>query len=925
MKRHMSKYLVIVESPAKAKTIAQYLGPEYDVRPSVGHIADLPSKGLAVDVHNDFARTYELTERGRKVVRELKDALKSAEKLYLATDEDREGEAISWHLLEQLKPKVPHHRMVFHEINKKSIQEAVDNPRDIDYGLVDAAEARRVLDRLYGYEVSPVLWRRVNRGLSAGRVQSPALRLVVQRERERIAFRLAEYHSLQAVTATSPSFTAKLISVDGTRLAQGKDFSLLGEVNPGVLVLDAARAAALLDGLTGVDLVVRSVDEKPYRSAPKAPFTTSTLQQEAGRKLRLSSRQVMSVAQGLYERGFITYMRTDSVTLSTEAVGEIRSQIAHKYGEAHLPSAPRTWSNKVKNAQEAHEAIRPALPLRSPDDVAGEIRGTDLSVYRLIWQRTLASQMADATGTTVSVRLGAMARDSSGSDCEFSASGTTISFQGYRQAYEESHDEGETDTEDENALLLPPLTAGQNVPVAEWSPLSHATTPPPRYTEASLVKELEAKGIGRPSTWASIISTMVDRGHYLWKKGTSLVPTWTAFSVIRLLEDNFGDLVDYDFTAGVDEALDAIARSEVRKEEWLREFYFGDGEHKGLHDIVAARLDSIDAALLNTFEIGVHPERGEMVIVKPGLYGPYVRCGEDTVGVPDSMTPDELTLDAAVALLAAPKGDVPIGEWEGHPVFAKTGRYGPYVQWGTMDEPPEGLEKPKMVSLFKTMNIEHITMREALDLLSLPRTIGADPADGELITAQNGRYGPYISKGKDSRSLQSEEQLLEITLDEALALLAQPRQFGRGRAAPKPPLRDFGTDPGTGLPVVGKEGKFGDYVTDGEVNAGLTRGDRMESMTNERAYELLQLRRDYIAENGGPKKKKAAGRGAAAKKKSAAKKAPAKKTAAKEAGAKKAPAKKTAAKKAPTKKSAAKDAGVDDATATGDGSGPDTP
>jgi DNA topoisomerase-1 len=535
--------------------------------------------------------------------------------------------------------------------------------------------------------------------------------------------------------------------------------------------------------------------------------------------------------------------------------------------------------------------------------------------------------MADATGTTVSVRLGAQARDTAGSDCEFSASGTTITFQGYRQAYEESRDEGEadSDTDDENALLLPPLTPGQNVPIAEWSPLSHATTPPPRYTEASLVKELEAKGIGRPSTWASIISTMVDRGHYLWKKGTSLVPTWTAFSVIRLLEDNFGDLVDYDFTAGVDEALDAIARSEVRKETWLREFYFGDGEHKGLHDIVAARLDSIDAALLNTFEIGVHPERGEMVIVKPGLYGPYVRCGEDTVGVPDSMTPDELTLDAAVALLAAPKGDVPIGEWEGHPVFAKTGRYGPYVQWGTMDEPPEGMEKPRMVSLFTTMNIERITMRDALDLLSLPRTIGADPADGELITAQNGRYGPYISKGKDSRSLQTEEQLLEITLDEALAMLAQPRQFGRGRAAPKPPLRDFGTDPGTGLPVVGKEGKFGDYVTDGEVNAGLTRGDRMESMTNERAFELLQLRRDYIAENGGPKKKKkAGGRGASAKKKTT-KKATAKKAAVKKTVAKKAPAKKAAAKKAASKKSVVTDVGADDTNPAPDDSGPDTP
>ena len=895
----MAKFLVIVESPAKAKTISQYLGSEFNVRASVGHIADLPSKGMAVDVDNGFAPTYELTERGRTVVKELKDLLKSSDALYLATDEDREGESISWHLLQHLKPKVPVHRMVFHEINAKSIQEAVANPRELDQPLVDAAETRRILDRLFGYEVSPVLWRRVNRGLSAGRVQSPALRLIVEREWQRKNFISADYFSLEAVTDTTPSFTAKLLSVNGTRIATGKDFSEQGVVNPDVTILTAARGAEITAGLENVDLVVRTVDEKPYRSSPKPPFTTSTLQQEAGRKLRLSSRQVMSAAQSLYERGFITYMRTDSISLSDEAINEVRSYVQRDYGKQFLTDGPRKHNSKVKNAQEAHEAIRPALPLRSPEQLGGELRGQDAGVYRLIWQRTLASQMADTTGVTVSVRLGATATDTQSSDCEFAASGTTITFSGYRQAYEESHDEDDVVSEDENALLLPPLEVGQNVPVSDYKSITHTTTPPPRFTEASLVKRLEELAIGRPSTWASIISTMVDRGHYLWKKGTSLVPTWTAFSVIRLLEKNFGELVDYEFTAGVDAGLDEIARGEIGKVQWLHDFYFGKDEKLGLQGIVANKLDTIDAAEANTFVLGVHPDTGDEVIVKPGLYGPYVRSGENTASVPDTMTPDELTLDAAVVLLKAPKGDVAIGEHDGFPVFAKSGRYGAYVQWGTMDEPPTGFEKPKMVSLFKTMNIDRFSMKDALDLLSLPRTVGADPTDGEIITAQNGRYGPYVSKGKDSRSLQTEEHLLTVTLEEALALLATPRVFGRGRAAAKPPLREFGNDPVSEKPVVGKEGKFGDYVTDGETNAGLTRGDRMEAMTNERAYELLQLRREYIEANGGPKKKKAGGR------KVAAKKAPAKKTAVKKVAAKKAPAKKAAAKKAAPKKKAA--------------------
>ena len=892
----MSKPLVIVESPAKAKTIAQFLGSEYIVRASVGHIADLPSKGLAVDVDNDFKAAYELTDRGRQVIKDLKADLKNASVVYLATDEDREGEAISAHLREYLNPKCDVHRMVFHEITKSAIAEAVANPRTINMGLVDAAETRRVLDRLYGYEVSPVLWRRVNRGLSAGRVQSPALRLIVERERERINFRSAVYFDLDAKTGSSPSFTARLTSLDGKRVATGKDFDDHGTPRAEVIVVTESRADQLVQGLAGKSLVVTNVEDKPYRSSPKAPFMTSTLQQEAGRKLRLSGRQVMSVAQSLYENGFITYMRTDSVVLSAEAMGEIRDTIRKVYGNDMLSPQPRTFTSKVKNAQEAHEAIRPTLPLRAPEQVEGQLKSKqEVALYRLIWQRTLASQMADATGVTVSVKLEVMATDSS--RCEFSASGTTITKKGYRQAYEDlPEDDADEDKEaaNEESVLLPPLAKGDSVPVDEYIGNSHATTPPARYTEASLVKKLEELGIGRPSTWASIISTMVDRGDYLRKKGTALVPTWTAFSVIRLLEEHFGTLVDYGFTASIEEDLDAIARGEQLKNRWLHNFYFGVpsniDKEPGLKKIVADNLDEIDAAEINTFVLGKHPDTGDDVIVKPGKFGPYVRSGENTAGVPDTMTPEDLTLDVALTLLAAPKGDEPIGQKDGLPVFAKSGRYGAYVQWGTPDNPPPGMEKPKMVSLFATMNIDRFTMKDAEDLLSLPRVVGADPADGEVITAQNGRFGPYISKGKDSRTLPNEESLLSVTLEEALALLAQPRTFGRGRAAPKPPLKEFGNDPVSGKPVVAKDGRFGEYVTDGETNAGLKRGDILADMTPERAYELLELRRQYLAENGGAPKKRTA-------KKAVAKKAPAKKAAAKKAPAKKAAVKKSAAKK----------------------------
>jgi len=895
----MSKPLVIVESPAKAKTISKFLGTAFDVRASVGHVADLPSKGLSIDVDNGFKPTYELTERGKQVIKDLKAAMKDASELYLATDEDREGEAISWHLLEYLKPKVPVKRMVFHEITKSAIDQAVNNPRGIDYGLVDAAETRRLLDRLYGYEVSPVLWRRVNRGLSAGRVQSPSVRLIVERERERIAFVSAGYWDIELATATAPSFTATLVALDGTRVATGKDFGSDGRPKASVIVVDEQRASGLADALATADFTVRSVEEKPYRSSPKAPFMTSTLQQEGGRKLRLSAAQVMRVAQGLYERGYITYMRTDNVVLSDEALAAVRAEVGRAYGSQFLSNGPKQYSSKIKNAQEAHEAIRPTTPLRSPDAVAGELNGQELLLYRMIWQRTLASQMADAVGTTVSVRLGATATVAGAvapTDAEFAASGTTITFPGYRQVYVESSDDDAADAEKE--ALLPPLTTGNAVPVRSLTPNGHTTSPPARYTEASLVKKLEELGIGRPSTWASIIQTVQDRG-YVWKKGQALVPTWTAFAVVGLMEKHFDTLVDYEFTARIEEDLDSIARNERQKQDWLNDFYFGveDQQQRGLKQLVAENLDEIDAAEVNTFPIGLDPN-GVLIVAKPGKYGPYVKRGDDTASVPDDLAPDELTVAKALELLALPKSDEPIGELDGFPVFAKSGRYGPYVQWGAPDNLPPGLEKPKMASLFKTMTLERITVADAEQLLRLPRTVGVDPADGEEILAANGRYGPYVQKGKDYRNITNEEQLLTITLGQALEIFSQPKVFRRGggaNLAAKGPLREFGVDPVSQKPVVAKDGKFGVYVTDGETNASLSKGDRLDAMMPERAFELLAIRREAIIEKGGPAAKKAT----ATKKAAAKRSAPEKKAAAKKAPAKKAPAKKaTAAKKA---------------------------
>jgi DNA topoisomerase-1 len=906
----MSKPLVIVESPAKAKTIASFLGSEYDVRASVGHVADLPSKGLAVDVDNHFKPTYELTERGAKVVKELRQLVKQASAVYLATDEDREGEAISWHLVENLKsaikPGVPVHRVVFHEITKAAISHAFATPRDLDFGLVDAAETRRILDRLFGYEVSPVLWRKVNRGLSAGRVQSPTVRLIVERERERIAFVTAGYWGLDLVSATSPSFKAALLELDGSRVATGKDFDSTGRVKDGVVVLSEAAAHSLVARLADAPVTVRSVEDKPYRSSPKAPFMTSTLQQEGGRKLRMSAQQVMRTAQGLYERGFITYMRTDSVTLADEALDAVRGQIRSEFGADFLPATARRYANKVKNAQEAHEAIRPTLPLRSPESVAGQLSGPDLALYRLVWQRTLASQMVDATGVTVSIRLGATAVAAAGdaaNDCEFAASGTTITFPGHRKAYEEAREEDATDSDDTEALL-PALKVGDVVAVKSIDPNGHETTPPARYTEASIVKKLEELGIGRPSTWASIIQTVQDRG-YVWKKGQALVPTWTAFAVVNLLERHFGTIVDYQFTAGVEEDLDEISQKLLAKDEWLREFYFGGKDDLGLKRLIEMNIAGIDAAEINSFTLGADPSTGEVVAVKPGKYGPYVKRGDENASVPDSLTPDELTLDMALRLLAMPKSDEPIGEMDGLPVFAKNGRFGPYVQWGTVDQPPLGMEKPKMASLFKTMVLDRITMHDAEQLLRLPRTLGVDPTDGETITAQNGKFGPYLQKGKDYRTIDNEERLLTITLEEALAIYALPKVFRRGRASSpnSGPLREFGNDPVSGRPVVAKDGKFGIYITDGEVNASLGKGDRLEDMLAERAYELLVLRREAMIEKGQVPGAKSTGK-RSAKKAAAPKKSAPKKSATKRAAAPKkaAPKKAAPAKKAPAKK-----------------------
>jgi DNA topoisomerase-1 len=721
-------------------------------------------------------------------------------------------------------------------------------------GLVDAQEARRTLDRLYGYEVSPVLWRKVKTGLSAGRVQSPAIRLIVQRERERMRFRAASYWDLAARHPTSPAFESALVAVDGRRVAAGRDFAEDGTLaSADARWLDEAAARGLAERLAGRPFAVRAVERKPWRSSPKPPFMTSTLQQEGGRKLGLSAQQVMRLAQGLYERGYVTYMRTDSTALSETAVAAARAQVASLFGERFLPAAPRQYAKKVKNAQEAHEAIRPAgESFRTPDELRAELSAAELRLYELIWKRTLASQMEDAEGEAVRVELGA--ETSAGERCDFAATGRTLRFPGYLRAYVEGADDPEAALDDQESPL-PELREGDAVPVASLEARGHATSPPARYTEASLVKKLEELGIGRPSTYASIMGTLQAR--YVWKKGQALVPNWEAFAVVALLERHFGEFVDLAFTAEMEDDLDHIAAGEREKVAFLKAFYFGDGKHPGLEREVRENLGKIDAADINSIPIGRDPA-GVEIVVKPGRYGPYLRRGEDTVAVPESLPPDELTVERAMQLLSAPKGDRPIGTdpESGLPVFVKQGRFGPYVQLGEAG----GAEKPKTQSLFRTMRPETLTLDQALSLLRLPRRVGVAP-DGQEVLAQNGKFGPYLTKGTDSRNLgaEGEERLLTVTLEEALALFAQPKTF-RGRGAPRPPLASFGKDPASGREMVLKEGRFGPYVTDGETNASLRRGDDPGELTAERAAELLAQRREYDASPEG--QERAARRGA---------------------------------------------------------------
>ncbi|MEY2454970.1 MAG: topoisomerase [Acidimicrobiaceae bacterium] len=874
----VARSLVIVESPAKARTIAGFLGGDFVVKASMGHVRDLPSKGLNVDVDNGFKVDYEVNANKKNVIKELKDALKGVDELYLATDEDREGEAISWHLLEVLKPKVPVKRMVFHEITQAAIAEAVANWREVDYGLVDAQESRRIVDRLFGYPVSEVCWRKIRPGLSAGRVQSPSVRLVVQRERERMKFVAAGYWDLDAAFPTEPAFTAGLLSVDGAKVAEGKDFDSDGRTRrDDVVVLDEVAARGLAERLGDSTFTVRSVETKPYTSRPKPPFITSSLQQVGGSRLRMGAQQVMRIAQGLYERGYITYMRTDSTTLSGTAIAAARAEIAQRYGKEYVPESPRTYAKKSKNAQEAHEAIRPSgEQWRAPDQLRSELNSDDLRLYELIWQRTLASQMNDARGSTVTARIGAPT--SAGEQTEWSASGRTITFPGHLAVYGFAGDDASGD--DEATAKLPELVEGAELPRPAIEAEGHSTQPPARYTEATLVKALEERGIGRPSTYASIMQTIQDRG-YVWKKGQALVPTSDAFAVVNLLERHFTDLVDYEFTARMEDDLDEIAERHQQREPWLHKFWFGNGT-PGLKDLRDKALEEADPAEINAIPLGVD-EHGEPIVLRNGKYGPYLKRGDETASVPDGLPLDELTIDRAVELLEAPKGDDPIGTdpVSGLPVYAKNGRFGPYVQLGDAETLPDG-EKPKMASLFASMSLEAITLDDALKLLSLPRDVGVDPVDGEEVTAQNGRYGPYIKKGKESRSLSSEDELFTITLESALALLAQPKTFGR-RGAPKPPLKELGNDPVSGQPTVLKDGRFGPYVTDGIHNASLRKGDTVETITPERAAELLVLRREYEADNPKSVKKKAAPRRAAAKK-SPAKKAAAKKVAPKKQG-----------------------------------------
>jgi DNA topoisomerase-1 len=896
-----ARRLVIVESPTKARKLASYLGSNYIVESSRGHIRDLPRAAadvpakyksepwarLGVNVDADFEPLYIISPDKKGTVSELKGLLKSVDELYLATDGDREGEAIAWHLLETLKPNVPVKRMVFHEITESAIRAAAEHPRDLDIDLVDAQETRRILDRLYGYEVSPVLWKKVAPKLSAGRVQSVTTRMIVQRERDRMAFHSAAYWDVVAEldasvsdpAAQPPTFTARLATVGGLRVAAGRDFDSLGQLRKAneVRVLDETSATALAEGLRGAQLAVALVEEKPYTRRPYPPFMTSTLQQEAGRKLRFSAERTMSIAQRLYENGYITYMRTDSTTLSESAINAARAQARQLYGEEFVHPSPRQYTRKVKNAQEAHEAIRPAgETFATPDAVRRELDGDDFRLYELIWQRTVASQMADARGTTLSLRI---AGESGSQQVVFAASGRTITFAGFLKAYVETVDELAGGEADDAERRLPQLTKGQRVDATRLTPDGHSTNPPPRYTEASLVKALEELGIGRPSTYSSIIKTIQDRG-YVHKKGSALVPSWVAFAVTGLLEQHFGRLVDYGFTAAMEDELDEIATGQEGRTNWLNHFYFG-GEHGvpdsvarsgGLKKLVGINLEGIDAREVNSINL-FDDAQERPVYVRVGKNGPYLErmvLGDDGELKPQranlngTLTPDELTLEVAEELFATPQEGRTLGvdPETGHEIVAKDGRYGPYITEILPESPDDADDagpgakkgkkaavskgpKPRTGSLLRSMDLQTVTLEDALKLLSLPRVVGIDPQSGEEITAQNGRYGPYLKRGNDSRSIATEDQIFTITLDEALKLYAEPKRRGR-QAASAPPLRELGNDPASGNQMVVKDGRFGPYVTDGETNASLRKGDDVLSITDERAAELLADRRARV-------------------------------------------------------------------------------
>ncbi|CAN5284122.1 type I DNA topoisomerase [soil metagenome] len=893
----MSKSLVIVESPAKATKIGKILGPDYIVESSVGHIRDLPAnaaevpaelKGkpwasMGVDTEHDFDPVWVINPDKKKTVANLRKLMKGVDELILATDKDREGEAIAWHLLEVLQPKVPVRRMVFGEITDAAIKNAVRNTIAMDDNLVDAAEARRILDRLYGYELSPVLWKKVNPGLSAGRVQSVATRVIVERERERMAFVSADYWDLSAQLTKEGSapFASSMNGLDGKRLATGKDFDQRGQlVGKDVTRLDQTQAEALSAGLVDAPFTVTSVETKPYRRKPPAPFSTSTLQQEAGRKLRFTTQRTMQVAQRLYENGYITYMRTDSTMLSDTAIAAARTQISDAYGPDYLPDSPRIYAKKSKNAQEAHEAVRPAgETFRTPDSLKSELGTEERRLYELIWMRTVASQMEDAVGQTVSARFEAQVRGEGvpGTVAQFAASGRTITFPGFLRAYVEGSDDPDEARADRETYL-PPLTEGDVLTATDVTAEGHQTQPPSRYNEPKLVQKLEELGVGRPSTYASIIGTIIGRG-YVWKKSGALVPSFTAFAVVGLLERHFSHLVDYAFTARMEDDLDPIATGQVQRTPWLSRFYFGGPTEAssvvanplGLKEMVTDRLDEIDAASINSIPLG-QDATGTMVVARVGRYGPYLQRGDDTASIPDDTAPDELTISRAEELLEAPNDDRVLGEdpETGKPVVARNGRFGPYVQLG---DPADG--KPeKTASLFSSMSLDTVELGDALRLLTLPRSVGPHPEDGEPIMVANGRYGPYLKWGKETRSLGSEGELFTLTLDQGLELLAQEKANARERA--NPVLRELdGVDPLSGGPLSIRNGRFGAYVTDGEVNASLRKGDTIEDLTVERAAELLQMRRERMATKGTAPRKRTAKK--ATKKKAAKKKATAKK------------------------------------------------